>query len=334
LGFVRKDAMPDILVTEVMAGKEFDALASSFDMVYSPDLWRHPDQLAEKLAGFRGLMVRNQTHVSRELLNSTTRLEVVGRAGVGLDNVDVEAASERGVVIAFTPEQTTNSVAELTIGLLFSLARSIPSADQDTKGGNWRRHHFTGIELIGKTLGIVGLGRIGLSTATKARALGLEIAAYDPFVDSDAVRVLELRVSMMSLDDLLAISDFVSCHLPANKDTYKLMNYERFSRMRPGAYFVNTSRGDIVDEAGLIRALNEGRLAGAALDVRSKEPSLTGPLDEMGNVILLPHIGAFTRESQARVMSAVCRDVAAVLKGEGARNFVNFPRPRKLSEET
>ena len=326
--------MPDILVSEVLTGTEIDALGRSFEMVYAPDLWQQPGRLAEQLTQFRALMVRNQTQVSRELLSVAKGLEVVGRAGVGLDNVDVTAASEYGVVVAWTPDQHTNSVAELTIGLLLSLARNIPAADRDTKRGNWRRHYFSGIEISGKTLGIIGLGRIGLSTAAKARALGMEIAAYDPFVNPDAVHVLESCVAMKSLDDLLANSDFVSCHVPANKDTHKLISYERFCRMKPGAFFINTSRGDVVDETGLIRALNENRLAGVALDVRSTEPAVPGPLDEMDNVILLPHIGAFTREGQARVMSAVCRDVAAVLRGEAARSFVNFARPRKGKEET
>ncbi len=326
--------MPDILVTEVLIGKEIDALARSFELVYSPELWKQPETLIETLAPFRALMVRNQTRVSRELLDRASRLEVIGRAGVGLDNVDLEAATESGVVVAFTPEQTTNSVAELTIGLLFSLARNIPAADRDTRSGKWNRHYFTGIEIIGKTLGIVGLGRIGLSTASKARALGMEILAHDPFVDHDAARVLELRIRMVTLDELMANADFVSCHLPATRDTRAILNYGVFCRMKPGAFFINTSRGEVVDEDGLIRALTEKRLAGAALDVHSSEPPTPGPLHEMENVILLPHIGAFTREGQERVMSAVCRDVAAVLRGEPARNCANFARPRKGKMES
>jgi len=321
--------MTDILVSEVLTGKEIDELARTFELVYAPDLWQQPEILAERLFQFRALMVRNQTKVSRELLSRAPTLEVIGRAGVGLDNVDVDAASEHGIVVAWTPEQHTNSVAELTIGLLLSLARKIPAADRDTKRGNWKRQYFTGIEITGKTLGIIGLGRVGLSTAAKARALGMEIVAYDPFVDTDSVRVLELRVGMKSLDDLLASSDFVSCHVPANSDTRHIISYEQFCQMKPGAFFINTSRGAVVDETGLIRALNENRLAGVALDVRSTEPSVRSPLDEMENVILLPHIGAFTHDGQSRVMSTVCRDVAAVLNGEAARSFVNFDRPRK-----
>jgi (S)-sulfolactate dehydrogenase len=321
--------MPDILVTEVLTGKEIDALARSFELVYSPELWKQPETLIETLAPFRALMVRNQTLVSRELLSRASRLEVIGRAGVGLDNVDLDAATKYGVVVAFTPEQNTNSVAELTIGLILSLARRIPAADRDTRSGKWNRHYFTGIEVTGKTLGIAGLGRIGLSTATKARALGMEIVAHDPFVDPDSARVLELRIRMVTLDELLADADFVSCHLPATKDTRGLFSYGAFCKMKPGAFFINTSRGEVVDEDGLIRALEEGRLAGAALDVRSSEPAATGPLSQMENIILLPHIGAFTREAQQRVMSAVCRDVGAVLSGEPARHFANFARPLK-----
>ena len=321
--------MPDVLISENIIGEEMDRLRQSCDAVYEPELWKEPDKLAAMIGDFRALIVRNQTQITRELLAKASKLEVVGRAGVGLDNVDVDAASERGIVVAFTPEQNTNTVAELAIGLMLGLARMIPAGNADTKAGGWKRQKFTGVEILGKTLGLVGLGRIGASTAAKARALGMDIVAYDPFVDSESLKAMDLRARMLTLDELLSQSDFISCHLPATTETSKLFSYEKFCLMKPSAFFINTSRGEVVDEDGLLRALQEKKLAGAALDVRAKEPPAPSEFDQLENVILMPHVGAFTHESQRRVVTAICRDVMAVLNGKAAKNFVNFSKPKK-----
>ncbi len=321
--------MSDILVTENIIGAEMDTLRQRFDVAFDPDLWKQPEKLGVIIPQFRALIVRNQTQVTRELIEAGTRLQIIGRAGVGMDNVDLQAASDHGIVVAFTPEQNANSVAELTIGLILALARKIPTADSDTKRGGWDRQKFTGIELLGKTLGLVGFGRIGVGTAMKARALGMDLIAYDPFVDPESLKAMELRARVTSLEEVLRESDFVSCHLPETKDTIKLFSYEKFCLMKPGAFFINTSRGGVVDEQGLIRALEEKKIVGAALDVREQEPPAQSPLAEMNNVILTPHVGAFTREAQHRVVAAVCRDVAAVLSGGAAKNFANFSMPRK-----
>ncbi len=321
--------MPDVLISENIIGEEMDRLRQSCDAVYEPELWKDPDKLAAIIGDFRAIIVRNQTQVTRELLAKASKLEVIGRAGVGLDNVDVGAANERGIVVAFTPEQNTNTVAELAIGMMLGLARMIPAGNADTKAGGWKRQKFTGVEILGKTLGLVGLGRIGASTAAKARALGMDIIAYDPFVDGESLKAMDLRARMLTLDEVLGQSDFVSCHLPATAETSKLFSYEKFCLMKPSAFFINTSRGEVVDEDGLLRALQEKKIAGAALDVRAKEPPAPGAFDELENVILMPHIGAFTHESQRRVVTAICRDVMAVLNGEPAKNFVNFSKPKK-----
>ena len=329
--------MRDVLITENITGEAMDELLASTDSIFDPNLWQHSDKLIEMIPQFKALIVRNQTKVSRELIQAGNGLQIIGRAGVGLDNVDLGAATEQGIVVAFTPEQNTNSVAELAIGMMLSLARKIPEADRDTRTGGWKRQRFTGIEIQGKTLGLVGFGRIGASTAAKARALGMDIVAYDPFVDSESSRALDLRAEMMSLDELLSRSDFISCHLPETAETINLFNYEKFCLMKPSAFFINTSRGGVVDENGLIKAIEDRRLAGAALDVRQKEPPVIGRLEELDNVILLPHIGAFTEEGQCRVVSAVCRDVAAVLKGDAARNYANFGKPargEKITKQT
>ena len=257
---------------------------------------------------------------------------MIARAGAGLDNIDVAAATGAGIVVVSAPEQNSISVAELTLGFMLSLARMIPAADHDTKAGGWKRQQFTGIELYGKTLGIVGLGRIGYRTATRARAFGMDILAHDVYANPDAILVSELRAALVSLDELLARSDFVSCHLPETDETRGLFDYERFCRMRPGAFFLNAARGGVVDEDGLVRALQEKRIAGAALDVRAQEPPGPSPLDEMDNVIVTPHIAAFTREAQQRVLASVCADVAAVLRGEPAKNYVNFARPQREND--
>lgn len=325
--------MTDILVSESIAGEGLDRLQAEFVTRVDPGLWQDPVRLREALDGARALIVRNQTRVTRELLAAAPSLEVVGRAGVGLDNVDLEAASEFGVVVALTPEQNSISVAELVIGLILALARRIPAADRDTRQGGWKRQAFTGVEIHGRTLGVVGLGRIGTATAARARALGMEIVAYDPLLDADSLRVMELGARMLSLDELLVASDFVTCHLPETPQTVRLFSAERFSLMKPTACFINTARGGVVDESALVAALESGSIAGAALDVRATEPpeadSLTLALRSMDNVILLPHIGAFTIEGQRRVVSSICRDVGAVLRGEPARHYANFPRPLK-----
>ena len=321
----------DVLFTENISGPPVDELKERFSVSFQPDLWKNPDALLAAVSTVRALVVRNQTQVTPKLIAAAERLEVIARAGVGLDNVDVAAASAAGVVVAFTPSQNSLSVAELTIGLMLGLARKIPAADRHVKGGGWARQNYMGMELHGKTLGVVGFGRIGFLTARRAAAFGMDVLAYDPYVDPDSLNLTEVRPRMMELDELLSAADVVTCHLPSTPQTGRLFNYERFCRMKPGALFVNVARGEVVDEDGLVQALREKRIAGAALDVRETEPPAAGPLSEMDNVILTPHIGAFTHEGQRRVVASVCRDVTAVLRGEPAANWVNFARPARTN---
>ncbi len=282
------------------------------------------------IVDFRAIIVRNQTRVTAELIASAPHLQVIGRAGAGLDNIDLDAASSAGIVIAYTPEQNAVSVAELTMGMMLALARKIVPADRSTKAGNWERRESTGIELYGKTLGLVGLGRIGYRVGARAKAFGMSMVAHDLYANPDAFTVSELSARMTDLDELLGVADFVSCHVPLTSATLGLFNYEMFCKMRSTAYFINTSRGEVVDEQALVRALKEKRIAGAGLDVRQEEPPEKGPLSEMDNVILTPHIGAFTKEGQGRVVSSVCRDVAAILEGGEAKNYFNLPKPKRM----
>jgi D-3-phosphoglycerate dehydrogenase / 2-oxoglutarate reductase len=321
----------DVLISESMQGAAVDILRSRFDVVYLPELWKTPALLLEKLGGVRALIVRNQTPVTAAVISAASELLVIGRAGVGLDNIDLDAAKQAGIVIASTPDQNAISVAELTIGLMLSLARFIPAADQDTKQGNWNRHKFIGTELYGKTLGILGAGKIGYLTARRALAFGMRIVACDPFLSQDNILLSELGAELLSLDDLLPRADIVSCHLPATRQTTGLLNSACFRKMKPGSFFINTSRGKVLVEADLLAALKDGHLAGAALDVRATEPPQIGELESLPNVILMPHVGAWTREAQERVSTAVCEDVARVLTGKPAINAVYDAVPGRMA---
>jgi D-3-phosphoglycerate dehydrogenase len=320
--------MPDILVTEKIVGEPLIALARTHDVAFEPELWRSLDRLREAVAKARAIIVRNQTQVTRELLAAAPKLQIVARAGVGLDNVDVEATTAAGVVVSFTPQANAVSVAELTLGLMLALARKIPAADRDVRAGGWDRIRFTGVELAGKTLGIVGFGRIGRMVAERARAFGMTLLAYDPAINPASAAARDLSVRLVRLDDLLEASDVVSCHVPLAAETARLFDESRFGRMKPGAVFVNTSRGEVVDEDALLTALHEGRLGGAALDVRRTEPPGPTPFDALENVVFTPHVGAFTAEAQRRTLESVCRDVTNVLAGGEAVEYVNFARPR------
>jgi len=315
--------MPDILISENIRGEAVDALSQRFQVSFLPDLWKDPVKLLHCIPEFRALIVRNQTKVDRALLHAASRLEVVGRAGVGLDNVDVRAATERNILITSTPDQNAISVAELAIGMMLALARKIPSAHEDTRAGNWNRLRFCGTELHGKTFGIVGAGKIGYLTARRAQAFGMNILAYDPYLSRDNVYLSELAAELVSLEELLERSDVVSCHMPSTPETAGLLNASLFGRMKKTAFFINTSRGEVVAEADLAEALKAGALAGAALDVRAKEPPTPSALEGAPNILLTPHIAAFTDEAQDRVTRAICEDVARVLDGKPAQNSVN-----------
>jgi len=315
--------MPDVLLSENINGEAVNALSQRFQVTFLPDLWKNPAELLRCIPDFRALIVRNQTQVNRALLDVAVRLEVVGRAGVGLDNVDVKAATERGILITSTPDQNAISVAELAIGMMLSLARRIPAAHEDTQAGNWNRQRFCGMELHGKTFGIIGAGKIGYLTACRAKAFGMKILAYDPYLSSDNVYLSELAAELVSLEELLERSDVVSCHMPSTPETAGLLNAGMFGRMKASAFFINTSRGEVVAETDLAEALRAGILAGAALDVRAKEPPMAGVLEDSPNILLTPHIAAFTDEAQNRVTRAICEDVARVLDGQPAQNSVN-----------
>lgn len=317
----------DILITEDLQSPAIDALAAKFAVVREPALWKDAAKLKAALADARAVMVRNQTQLTADVLAAAPKLIAIGRVGVGLDNIDLPTATARGIAVIAPLEANAVSVAELTLGLLLALARKLPQADRSTKAGGWDRRGCTGIELAGKTLAICGFGRIGKLVAKRAAAFGMRLVVFDPFVKpGDATLVETAAILCAGLEQALAQADFVTTHSPLTPETKRMFNAPSFAAMKRGAFFLNTSRGGVVDEPALLAALQSGQLAGAALDVREVEPPKErSAFETMDNVILLPHVGSFTHEAQARTFEAVCADLAHLLRGEPAANVVNRP---------
>jgi len=279
--------------------------------------------LAETIGAYDAIVVRSATKVTAELIGCADNLKVIGRAGVGIDNVDVEAATRRGIVVANAPESTVISAAEHTIGLLVALTRNIPQAHAALKQGRWERKAYGGVELADKTLGVLGFGRIGQQVARRAAGLGMRVVAYDPFVPPDRFR--ELGVERVESErEVYAAADFLTLHLPLTDQTRGSINAKAFGRMRSGVRIVNAARGALVDEDDLLEALKSGKVGGAALDVFSTEP-YTGPLLELDNVVATPHLAASTEEAQDRAGVIIAEQVAAALDGGLVSNAVNIP---------
>jgi len=279
--------------------------------------------LAEAIGRYDGIIVRSATKVTADLIARADNLKVIGRAGVGIDNVDVEAATRRGIVVANAPESTVISAAEHTIGLLVALTRNIPQAHAALKQGRWERKTYGGVELADKTLGVLGFGRIGQQVARRAAGLGMRVVAYDPFVSRERFR--ELGVERVDSDEeVYAAADFLTLHLPLTDETRKSINADAFGKMRDGVRIVNAARGALVDEDDLLEALKSGKVGGAALDVFSTEP-YSGPLLELDNVVVTPHLAASTEEAQDRAGVIIAEQVAAALGGGLVSNAINIP---------
>jgi D-3-phosphoglycerate dehydrogenase len=282
------------------------------------------DELGEAVRDCDGLVVRSETKVTAELMDAAMHLRVVGRAGVGVDNIDVAAATGRGIVVMNAPDGNTITTAEHTIALLISLARCVPAASASLKGGRWERKKFIGVELQGKTLGIVGLGRIGRVVASRARAFGMNIVAYDPFVAPEQARDLELEVA--SLDEVCARADFLTVHTPLTTETRGIIGANAFAKMKQGVRIINCARGGLVDERALYKAIKDGTVAGAALDVFEEEPPpAENPLLALDEVIVTPHLGASTKEAQEGVAFTVAEQMRDYLSTGALRGAVNVP---------
>ena len=309
---------PRVLVREEIADAGVELLRSRFEV----DVDRE-SALEEIIGGYDAIVVRSQTKLNADLIERAERLKVIGRAGVGVDNVDVEAATRRGIVVANAPESTVVSAAEHTIGLLVALARNIPQAYAALKQGRWERSAWGGIELAGKTLGVLGFGRIGQQVARRALGLGMRVVAYDPYVAGERFRELGAERAETP-EDVYAVADFVTLHLPLTPETRGSVGAAAFEAMRPGVRIVNAARGELLDEEALLAALRYGRVAGAALDVFGEEP-YSGPLLELDSVVATPHLAASTGEAQDRAGLIVAEQVAAALEGGLVTNAVNIP---------
>jgi D-3-phosphoglycerate dehydrogenase len=307
-----------VLIRESIAEAGVDLLRERFDVDVDAD-----SNLADIIGRYDAIVVRSATKLTAELIDRATNLKVIGRAGVGVDNVDVEAATRRGIVVANAPESTVVSAAEHTIGLLVALARNIPQAHAALKQGRWERKAYGGIELAGKTLGVLGFGRIGQQVARRAAGLGMRVVAYDPFVAGERFRELGVE-RVETSEDVYGIADFLTLHSPLTPETRRAVNAEAFARMRDGVRLVNAARGELIDEDALLDALRSGKVAGAALDVFSAEP-YSGPLLELDNVVVTPHLAASTGEAQDRAGVIVAEQVAAALDGGLVSNAVNIP---------
>jgi D-3-phosphoglycerate dehydrogenase / 2-oxoglutarate reductase len=309
---------PRVLVREEISEAGVDLLRSRFDVDVDAE-----SALEEIIGGYDAIVVRSATKLTADVIERAERLKVIGRAGVGVDNVDVEAATRRGIIVANAPESTVVSAAEHTIGLLVALARNIPQAHATLKQGRWERSAYGGTELAGKTLGVLGFGRIGQQVARRALGLGMRVVAYDPYVTAERFRELGAERAE-SPEDVYAVADFLTLHLPLSPETRGSVGTAAFEAMRPGVRIVNAARGPLLDEEALLAALRSGRVAGAALDVFVEEP-YSGPLLELDNVVVTPHLAASTGEAQDRAGIIVAEQVAAALEGGLVSNAVNIP---------
>ncbi|MEI8105506.1 MAG: phosphoglycerate dehydrogenase [Actinomycetes bacterium] len=306
-----------VLVREEIAEAGVELLRANFDVDVDYD-----SDLAEIIGLYDAIIIRSASKLTAELIAKGDNLKVIGRAGVGVDNVDVDAATRRGIVVANAPESNVISAAEHTIGLLVALARNIPQAHAALVEGRWERSKWGGVELAEKTLGILGFGRIGQQVARRALGLQMRVIAYDPFVSAE--RFKEVGVESDTIDGVLARADFLTLHLPANAETRGLIGTESIAKMRDGVRIVNAARGDLVDDDALIAALESGKVAGAAIDVFTKEP-YSGPLLTAPNIVLTPHLAASTDEAQDRAGVIVAEQVVAALSGGLVTNAVNIP---------
>lgn len=304
------------------AGVEILAKAHGITVDERPSI--SADEIAGIIGEYDALIVRSKTRVTADLIERGSRLRVVGRAGTGVDNIDVAAATRGGIVVMNAAAGNTVTTAEHAFAMLMSLARQIPQATASTKSGKWEKNRFLGVELMGKTLGVVGMGRIGSTVAARAKAFGMEIVAYDPYFTREAAS--ELGVEMITLNEVFERSDFITIHTPMTEQTRGIVNAEAISKMKTGVRIINCARGGLIDEAALANAIREGKVAGAALDVFDKEPvAADNPLLALDQVIATPHLGASTQEAQFGVATMIAEQILDYLKHGAVRGAVNMP---------
>lgn len=310
-----------VLVAEPLAEEGLEILREKFDV--DVRLGLKPDELLAAIGEYEALMVRSETKVTSEVIKKGERLHVIARAGVGVDNIDIDAATQRGIVVVNAPTSNTISAAEHTVALMFALARHIPQAHNSVKEGDWLRKKFVGVEVGNKKLGIIGLGNVGSEVARRVKGFRMKVIGYDPYVSLDYAQ--NLGIELVPLEDLLKESDFITLHVPMTKGSKGLIGAKELSLVKPTVRFINCARGGLIDEEALLQAVEEGRVAGAAIDVFSKEPPKDNPVMKSEKIIVTPHLGASTAEAQTGVAVDVAEQVAAVLEGRSARYALNAP---------
>ncbi len=316
--------MKKVLITDSLASGWQDVFAEASDVSVDVQTGLSQDLLADRIGDYDALIVRSETQVSRELIDAARQLRVVGRAGAGVDNIDIDAASERGIIVVNAPGSNTVSTAEHTVGMLLALARAIPQATGSVKAGVWDRKRYTGVELEGKVLGVIGAGRVGQEVARRTRAFGMDVLGYDPFLSED--RATELHIRLATLDDIYAEADFLTLHTPLTESTQHLISTDALQKCKTGVRILNCARGGLVDEAALLEAIESGKVAGAALDVYEQEPPPDGhPLLQRDEVICTPHLAASTTEAQEKVSRQIARGVLDALLDQPVQNAVNMP---------
>lgn len=316
--------MPKVLVSDKLSETAVQIFRDrGVEVDYLPDLGKDKDKLAEVIGQYDGLAIRSATKVTAKLLEAATNLKVIGRAGIGVDNVEIPAASKKGVIVMNTPFGNSVTTAEHAIALMFAVARQLPEASVSTHEGKWEKNRFMGVEVFNKTLGIIGAGNIGSIVIDRALGLKMKVLAYDPFLTDD--RALELGVKKVELDELLAKADFITLHVPLTEKTRNILSRENLAKTKKGVRIINAARGGLIDEEALAELLKSGHVAGAALDVFAVEPATESPLFGMPNVVVTPHLGASTNEAQENVALQVAEQMSDYLLTGAVQNALNMP---------
>ena len=310
-----------ILVSDSLSNEGLDILKENFTVDVSTGL--SEDELVDKIKQYDALVIRSGTQVTQKIIEAADNLKVIGRAGVGVDNVDVDAATKKGIIVTNAPEGNMISAAEHTIAMMMAMSRNIPQANASLKAREWKRNKFTGIEVKSKTLGIIGLGRIGSEVAKRSLGLEMNLIGYDPFISEK--RAAELGVKLATVNEIAKVADYITVHTPLIKETKNIIDEEQFALMKPSVKIINCARGGIINEEALSKALEDGKIGGAALDVFVEEPPFNSPLLQFDNVIVTPHLGASTQEAQVNVAIDIAKEIVSVLTGGLAKNAINIP---------
>jgi D-3-phosphoglycerate dehydrogenase len=312
-----------VLISDSLSKEAVQILEKEKDFKVDVNTKMTPEELKKAIKDYDALLVRSATKVTKDVIAAADKLKIIGRAGVGLDNVDVEAASKKGIIVVNTPAGNTISTAEHTFSMLLALSRSIPQADFSMKKGEWERKKFMGVEIYGKTLGIVGLGRIGTEVAKRALSFGMKVLAYDPFLSADKAK--DLGIELVDLNTIYKNTDYITVHTPLTDETKHMISDKEFALMKKNVRLINCARGGIIDEEALVKAIESGKVAGAAFDVYEEEPPKNSKLSKLDKVVLTPHLGASTEEAQMSVAIEVANTVRDMLLGRGVKNAVNVP---------